>query len=214
LETLDLKAAKRERKGNGPCRVLRRGNRVPAVVYGPAMEAAQSVSVDRKEFADLLKKAAGRQVIINLAMENNGETSRKVMVKELQQNSITSDLIHADFYEIDMSREIIVEVAVETVGTPLGVKEGGVLNQVRRELAVKCLPGNVPSSIEINVAGLNIGDAVHVLDLVLPEGVEIPDSSINFTVVAVSGPEKEKAAPAEGEEGEGGEDGASGDEES
>jgi large subunit ribosomal protein L25 len=178
------------------------------------MEAAQSVSVDRKEFADLLKKAAGRQVIINLAMENNGETSRKVMVKELQQNSITSDLIHADFYEIDMSREIIVEVAVETVGTPLGVKEGGVLNQVRRELAVKCLPGNVPSSIEINVAGLNIGDAVHVLDLVLPEGVEIPDSSINFTVVAVSGPEKEKAAPAEGEEGEGGEDGASGDEES
>jgi large subunit ribosomal protein L25 len=212
LETLDLKAAKRERKGNNPCRAMRRENKVPAVVYGPAMEAALPISVDRKELADLLKVAAGRQIIINLAIEDNGEKSRKVMIKELQQNTLTSALLHADFYEVDMTREIIVEIAVETVGTPVGVQEGGVLNLVRRELAVKCLPGNVPSAVTVDVSGLNIGDSIHLLDLALPDGVEIPDASINFTVLAVSGPEKEKVEPEEGEEGEG--EAASADEES
>ena len=121
------------------------------------------------------------------------------MVKELQRHPVTLDFLHVDFYEVDMKRKIKVSVSVIPTGKSVGVERGGLLQIIRRELEVLCLPGKIPESIEIDVTDLDIGDSVHVEEISADKDVEIP-ADVNFTVLTVITPKTEEEEIEEEEE--------------
>ena len=204
MEQYKLKATVRELTGNGPARVLRREGRMPAVLYGPKTEPVL-LSVDIKEFETIIKKSSVGQALLNLVIQNGKEITKPAMVKELQTNPVNGNLLHVDFYEIDMQRKIRVMVPVTTTGKSVGVELGGLLQIVRREIEVFCLPTDIPEAFEVDITDLDIGDSVHVEDISLGENVEI-QSDVNFTVVTILAPklveeEVEEEEEVEGEEG-------------
>jgi large subunit ribosomal protein L25 len=196
--------------GNGPARVLRRAGQIPAILYGRNTEPVL-LSVNSKELEQVLSKGSFGQFILNLVIQNGKQVTKAAMIKELQTHPVSGHLIHIDFYEIDMQRQIRVMVPVVTRGKSVGVEEGGMLNIVRREIEVFCLPGDIPESFEIDISELDIGDSIHLEDLPLGENVEV-DSDVNYTVVTVLSPKVEEVeAVEEEEEGlEEGEEGAEG----
>ena len=124
------------------------------------------------------------------------------MVKELQTHPVSGNFIHIDFYEIDMKRQINVMVPIITNGLSVGVEKGGLLNIVRREVELLCLPGDIPEAIEIDITDLDIGDSIHIEDIPLGENVEV-SADFNFTVVTVLSPTvEEEEEVVEEEEGE------------
>jgi len=196
--------------GNGPARVLRRAGQIPAVLYGRNTEPVL-LSVDSKELEQVLGKGSFGQFILNLVIQNGKKVTKAAMIKELQTHPVSGHLIHIDFYEIDMKRQIKVMVPVVTTGKSIGVEEGGMLNIVRRELEVFCLPGDIPESFEIDISEMTIGDSVHIEDIPLGDNVEVA-ADVNYTVVTVLSPKvEEEEVPEEDEEGlEEGEEGAEG----
>jgi len=205
LEIFNLNVESRTTVGKGPARALRREGKIPAVLYGPKSEPVM-LTVNSRALETVLKKGPGGQSLMRLKIENGDQTQRTVMLKELQVHPLSREMIHADFYEIDMNRKIRVNVPVITSGKSIGVEMGGLLQIIRRELEVLCLPMEIPESIEINTTDLDIGDSVHVEEVVLPEGVEIP-AEVNFTVVTVLSPKKEVVEEVVEEELEEGEEG-------
>jgi len=184
--------------GNGPARRLRQTGQIPAVLYGPKTESVL-LSVNKNDLDLVLKKGRSGQIILNLVIQNNGETyTRPAMIKELQVHPVSRNYLHIDFYEIDMDRKITVGVQVVITGTSVGVERGGILQIIRRELEVKCLPFEVPESIEIDVTDLDMGDSVHVKDISLDGEVEFLGES-NLTVVTILMPKIEEEPEAEEE---------------
>jgi large subunit ribosomal protein L25 len=213
LEQIDLKAQVRKTTGKGPARTLRREGRIPAVLYGPKTDSMM-LSIDFKEFEQIVKKANVGSVLLNLQIQNGETLTRPAMIKELQTNPLSGAFVHVDFYEIDMQRKINVSVPVVTRGKSVGVEEGGMLQIVRREIELFCLPTAIPESIEVDISDLTIGDSIHIREIALPGDVELPED-IDFTVITVLAPkveeevveeeeleEGEEAAEAEGAEGE------------
>jgi large subunit ribosomal protein L25 len=200
LELIELNTNIRTTTGNGPARRLRQAGQIPAVLYGPETESVL-LSVNISDIERVLKTGRIGQVLINLVIPNNGETSTKtVMVKELQIHPVSRNFLHIDFYEITMDSKIIVNVPVTTTGKSKGVEIGGILQIIRRELEVQCLPLNVPESIEIDITDLEIGDSIHVADIPRQTDVEFLGDE-NFTVVTVISPkiEEEEVEPEEEE---------------
>jgi len=200
LEQFELKATVRKSTGNGPARVLRRQGKMPAVLYGPKTEPIL-LAVDIKDFEMVVRKSSVGQALLKLVIQNGQEISKPAMIKELQTNPISGNFLHVDFYEIDMQRKIRVMVPVTTKGTSKGVEDGGMLQIVRREIEVLCLPNDIPETFEIDITQLDIGDAVHVEDIPLGDNVEIQSDS-NFTVVTILTPKVSDEALAGEEEGE------------
>jgi large subunit ribosomal protein L25 len=204
LEQIQLTATTRKTTGNGPARVLRRNGRIPAVLYGPGTDATL-LSVNIHEFEQVLKNHNINQMVLNLVIDNGDALPKSVMIKELQAHPVTNDLIHADFYEISMTRKIWVNVQVVVHGKSIGEERGGIVQIVRRELEVLCLPSEIPESIAIDISSLDIGDAIHVEEIQLPAGVEISPET-NFTVVTITSvmveEEPEEEAAEEGEAAE------------
>jgi large subunit ribosomal protein L25 len=210
LEKIELQATVRKSVGNGPARVLRRAGQIPAVLYGRKTDPVL-LSVNTKDLEVILKQGSFGQFILNLVIQNGKKMTKAAMIKELQTHPLSGQLIHVDFYEIDMDRKIKVMIPVVTTGHSVGVEEGGLLNIVRRELEVLCLPGDIPETIEIDISELTMGDSIHLEDVPLGENVEIA-SDVNYTVVTVLSPkvEEEEVEEEEGEELEEGEEGAEG----
>jgi len=198
LDLIELKANIRTTTGNGPARRLRQKGQIPAVLYGPGTESVL-LSVNIRDIDRVLKKGRIGQALLNLVIPNNGETSTKtVMVKELQLHPVSRNYLHMDVYEVAMDRKIMVNVPVVTTGKAKGVEIGGILQIIRRELEVQCLPLNVPDSIEIDITDLDIGDSIHVGDISRQNDVEFLDDE-NFTVVTIVSPKVEEEAEAEEE---------------
>ena len=213
MEQIDLKAQIRKSTGKGPARTLRREGRIPAVLYGPKTDSMM-LSIDFKEFEQIVKKANIGSVLLNLQIQNGKTLTRPAMIKELQTNPVTGAFLHIDFYEIDMQNKITISVPVVTRGKSAGVEEGGLLQIVRREIELFCLPTAIPESIEVDISDLTIGDSIHIQEIALPAEVELPED-IDFTVITVLAPkveeepveeeeleEGEEAAEEEGDEGE------------
>lgn len=114
-----------------------------------------------------------------------------VIVKDIQRNALSRQFLHADFQAIDLTKKAILLVPVKLVGKAVGEKSGGILQVIVKELEIRCLPSEVPPFIEINVAPLEIGDSIHVADIVFPSGVESTHEE-NFAVVSVAAPAKEE----------------------
>ena len=197
MKTQDLKASLRTTRGNSPARALRRDGFIPAVLYGPVSEPV-TISVSHKELADILQGVGSSQVMFNLHIEG-GDTPRKAMIKELQSNPLNQRFLHADFYEISMDRKLNVMVPVVVKGQCKGVEEGGLLQVIRRELEIICLPGDIPEEFVLDVTDLGIGEAIHLSGVPAGEGIEFPDGA-DFTVVTVVAPTA--AAVSSEEEGE------------
>ncbi len=184
--------------GNGPARRLRKAGQIPAVLYGPKTKSVL-LSVNKNDFDLTLKQGRSGQIILNLVVQNNDETyTRPAMIKELQVHPVSRNYLHIDFYEIDMDRKITVGIPIVTVGSSVGVERGGVLQIIRRELEVQCLPFEVPESIEIDVTDMDMGDSIHLEDISLDGDVEFMGES-NLTVVTVLSPKLEEE-PEEEEE--------------
>lgn len=204
MELIELKTNIRTTTGNGPARRLRQKGQIPAVFYGPGTESVL-LSVNISDIDRVLKKGRIGQVLLNLVIPNNGETSTKtVMVKELQLHPVSRNFLHIDFYEVTMDRKIVVNVPVMTTGKAKGVEIGGILQTIRRELEVQCLPLDVPESIEIDITDLDIGDSIHLRDIPRQSEIEFLDDE-NFTVVTIVSPKIEEEVEPVEEEEEGGE---------
>lgn len=201
METVALKAHTRETRGKGAARVLRREGRIPAVLYGRET-AATPISVELRALETILREGTGNVFIDVNIEEEAGAEPHTVMIKEMEVHPTQRNILHADFYEVDMKRKIRVDVPVVTEGVPAGVEEGGILQVIRRELEVWCLPNKIPQEIVIDVSGLGIGDSIHIEEVPADEGVEYPHD-VDFTVVAVASPTMEE----EEEEVEGAEEG-------
>ena len=199
MELLDIKADIRKTVGKGSSHAIRREGRIPAVLYGPKTESVL-LSLNTKEFEDVLKTRKSGQILFNLVVNNSGKTDRTVLIKELQIHPVSRKFLHADFYEVAMDRKIRVKVPVKTKGKAKGLDFGGMLQIIRREIEVLCFPNQIPESIELDVTELNVGDSIHIKEIPVPEGTEIP-ADVNFTVLTLLGASKVKdEAAAEGEE--------------
>ncbi len=200
MERIELQTTVRKSTGNSPARSLRRSGQIPAVLYGPKMETVL-LSVNIKDLEQVFKQGNAFQVILNLVIQNGKKVTKAAMVKELQTHPVSGNFIHIDFYEIDMKRQINVMVPIITTGQSVGVENGGMLNTVRREIELLCLPGDIPEAIEIDITDLDIGDSIHIEDIPLGENVEV-SADFNFTVVTVLSPTVEEEEVVEEEEGE------------
>jgi large subunit ribosomal protein L25 len=190
METLKLAAHVREDRGKGAARRLRKIGKIPAVFYGPKTGSV-SLAVDCPELELLLKETGSENVILDLVMESEkGSETKKTMLKELQVDALSQDILHADFYEISMDQEITVDVAVNLVNTPVGVTNGGIQQQVRREITISCLPDKLVEKLDLDVSGLDIGDSYHISDIDFPEGVRC-ELEGHLTVVTVAAPSVE-----------------------
>jgi large subunit ribosomal protein L25 len=163
-----LEAVKRTTVGKNENNRTRAAGRVPAIVYGAQKAgdaiAPLSVAVDPKPFMRILHSSSGMNTLITLKVAGEGDA--RVLVKEVQLDPITHQPLHADFYRVNMDRRIRVTVPVVLKGEPRGVKvEGGVLDFLTREIEMECLPAEIPNSIEVDVAGLGLNDAIYVRDV-------------------------------------------------
>jgi large subunit ribosomal protein L25 len=197
LNSIELQAATRTGTGNGPARALRREGRVPAILYGPA-DKPQMLSVGTHDFEDIIKEGNVGHSIFNLVIDGGKET-KAAMVKELQTHPVDHGLVHIDFYAVDMARKVRVNVPVTTTGKSIGVEMGGMLQIIRRELEVLCLPNAIPQVITIDISQLDVGQSVHVEDIQIEGDVELPHE-VNFTVLTILS--QKKAEVEEAEEGE------------
>ena len=199
MELIEIKTKIRTTTGNGPARRLRMSGQIPAVLYGPKTESVL-LSVNKSDLELLFKKGGIGQVVLNLVIQKNGEkTTRPAMIKELQTHPVSRNFIHIDFYEIKMDQKITAKIPVVTTGTAKGVELGGIVQIIRRELEVECLPLEVPESIEIDISDLDIGDSIHVGKIHLEGGIEFLEED-DYTVVTVVSPKMEDEEPEEEEE--------------
>jgi len=204
-EKITLEVEPREETGKNANRRLRGSGQVPGVVYGLDKNPFL-VSVSPKRLGEILHLESGRNTIFTLSLVGQDQT-RAAMIKELQRDPVTEDLLHVDFIRLDLQKTITVSIPVRLEGTPEGVKnEGGVVDFIHREIEVECLPKDIPEHVDVDVSGLHINQNVSVADLPVTEGVRILDEP--STVIAVVVPPRTEAVAVEEEEAEPTEEGA------
>lgn len=192
-----LNAEPREGIKKGANRKLRATGRVPAVLYGKDQEPAL-LSVDAREAERLFQQISVENTIIDLKVKGDG-SKIQALVREVQVGAVRPDLLHIDFYKIQAGVKLEVEVPVELVGVPNGVRQdGGILEQIVHEVPVRCLPDQIPESIQIDVTRLNLHDSLHISDLKVADGVEIlMDAERTLCLVSVPRAVIESATPGE-----------------
>jgi large subunit ribosomal protein L25 len=180
---------------------LRNEKLIPAVLYGQGQNAI-SLQVSDKELFRITHTSAGTNVLVKLTIEGDEKQSEAtVMIKEVQKHPLTSNILHVDFLKISMDKPLETSIPVVASGTAKGIKEGGMLELVHRELEIRCLPSLLPENITLDVSELSIGDAITVGDIPVTEGVEILVGA-NEPVVHVVAPRVEETkTEEEGAEG-------------
>ena len=194
-----LEATSRDSFGKNEARRTRRDGKVPAVVYGATGEAGHSavaIAVEPKALLRILHSESGANTLISLKLAGSADT--KVLVKEFQLDPLTHQVLHADFYRVAMDRVIQVTIPVIVKGEPKGVKQqGGVLELIRREIEIECLPGDIPENVEVDVSELMLNQGVRVRDIATnPKWTAISEADMMLVHVIMPKAE-ETPAPAE-----------------
>lgn len=213
MSEFTLNAQERSDLGKGASRRLRRNaNLIPAVIYGAGKEAA-SISLENREVAKLLLNEAAFNSILTLKI---GSKKEDVLIKDLQRHPAKGFVLHADFIRVvaDQKLTALIPVTLLNEENCVGVKrDGGEIFRPAPELEVSCLPKDLPDTIEVDVANLEVGQVIHVEDIKAPKGVEFVGSGIavvtvNAARVSVEEDEEVEAAAdaAEEEKGEKAED--------
>jgi large subunit ribosomal protein L25 len=188
----------RESTGKGVARKLRAKGRIPGVCYGAGADTVP-VALDPSTLERALRaSAAGLNTLFGV-QGGGAFHGKSVLIKELQRDPVQRNLLHADFYAVDLTKEIEVKVPLHLTGTAAGLMNGGIVDHQLREIEIKCLPTAIPESFSLDVTALNVGDSLHVRDIVLPEGVALVDDG-DLSVASVVAPQKvEVAAPVAAE---------------
>jgi len=196
-ETLTLPAEARERAGKGASRALRREGRTPAVIYG-GKEEPTLIHVEQKELVRLLMTGHFMNSIVNI--EIGGKTIR-TLPKDVAFHPVTDRPTHVDFLRLtgDARVEVAVPVVFINEDKSPGLKKGGVLNIVRHELELVCPSDAIPDEILIDVIGRDVGDAIHISDVTLPQGVTSAITDRDFTIATLVAPSGLKSSEAEAE---------------
>jgi large subunit ribosomal protein L25 len=203
MKEVVLKVRPREKLGKEHVKKLRRSGFIPAVVYGQETPSLP-LEIEAKSFSALFRRGLGENILVTLAIGDQKDGGRKVLIREIQRDPVKGNILHVDFHEISLTKKLTIQVPIHLVGTPEGVKDGGILQHVLRELEVECLPTAIPEKIEVDVNSLKIGDSIHVADIKV-ENVEVlsdPESSILTVVPPTVFKEAEVAAPVAEEEPE------------
>lgn len=193
METVEIEVNAREPGSKHEARRLRREGKIPAVLYGPKVQPL-ALELNRKDFSNRVAGLEGSH-LVRMKSASSTLADKVALVKEMQYHPITGDVIHADFYEVDLTARIEVSVPLHFVGKGAGVVRGGILQPIVREIQVECLPLDIPQFFDVDVSGLDIGDSVHIEDLSMPEGVTAVYDS-NFALVTVATPTVEEEPTA------------------
>jgi len=183
-----LEAKKREGSGKGFARRTRAEGLIPGVVYGPRLEQPIAISVDPVKVKEAISGPKKLNTVIGLSVDGK---EHMVLLKDYQLHPVTRALLHADFINVIENEQVKVKVPLVLTGKSIGVLEGGILSQMRRDLEVWALPAAIPQSVEIDVSALKIAQALHINDVKLPEGMTVK-THVNFTIAVVTAPEVEK----------------------
>jgi large subunit ribosomal protein L25 len=165
MHTASLRAEPRSERGKGAARQLRRTGRVPAVLYGHG-EDPRELSVDGHELEKLLAHISVENTLIDLSI--GGAETTQALIREVQTHPFRPEVLHLDLFHVHAGEKLRLQVPVRLAGSAAGVRNGGVLDQVLYDLEVECLPRDIPDAAEVDVSGLEIGDAVRVRDVSLP----------------------------------------------
>ena len=198
-EKIILEGAVRTGQRTGAAHAVRREGLVPGVLYGEGT-GSLSVQVPLKELNRALQTKAGQNVLLSLRLKDqraaNPMPERLVLIKELQQHPVTHRIIHVDFHQVSLTKKITVSVKLGFKGESIGVKqEGGILEHLRWELEVECLPTEIPPELPVDVSGLSVGKTLEAKEIALPAGVRLVTDP-NMPVIACVIPKVEEVAPA------------------
>jgi large subunit ribosomal protein L25 len=199
MSETSLVVESRASTGKGAARKLRAAGRIPAVLYGQGKESVP-LTIDPRALEKVLR-TGGANALLDLTVEGRPELGSPVaLVKELQRHPIRGTIVHADLYQVDLTRTVEVEVPVHLIGKAKGLDFGGILEHSLREIALECLPRSIPAAIEVDISNMELGDVIHVRDLVLPAGVSLmTDPDLGVVHVALPAAEETPAvAAAEG----------------
>jgi large subunit ribosomal protein L25 len=193
MEEIRIKAEARKGRGKGPARRLRREGTIPAVLYGKDVEPL-ALAISSRDWW-LLETHARSNAIIKMELTDGTKVQeRPVMVKNVQKRPVDDKVLHVDFLQVSMERAVQVEVPIHLVGNPVGVVNGGVVDQHLRVAMIESLPGQIPEFIEVDISNLDIGDSIHIHEISLP-GVKLLDAP-DVAVVGVTPPEAEEKVEA------------------
>lgn len=195
MEKILLRAEKRTEVGKGAARTLRRQGMLPAVLYGGGISTP--IKLQRKEIIKLFSSGAIERTLIAIELSdgNAGKTDYLALIKDYQFDPVKKELLHIDFIEISLEKKIRITVPVVITKEPAGVKKGGILQHLLREVQIECLPARIPERIEVDAGGLEIGHTLHVSDLVLEAGVRVLDDP-QAVILTISAPVLQEAIPA------------------
>ncbi len=197
MEKILVAADKRNESGKGSARTLRRAGIIPAVVYSEGNSTP--IQLNTKIMTKLLMSGSAEHALITVALDGS---EHPVIIKDFQLDPVSDELLHIDFKQVSLKDKLTVTVALSIVKQPIGVKMGGVLQKVLREIEVECLPTNIPDTIEIDAEHIEIGGNLHVSDLTVGEGIKILTDpkgvilSVKAPAVEVEPTEEEAAAEA------------------
>ena len=195
MSEITINVNPRENLGKNANRRTRAAGKIPAVVYGGGRDSVP-IEVDRPTVLSMLRSESGENTVFLLKLDG-GKQSRHAMIKDMEVDPTTRTILHIDFQRVLMDQAIRVQVHVELIGEPEGVKtDGGVLDFVTRELEIECLPGDIPEQLELDVSELRIGDHAEAGAISLPKGVTLIESE-DRTIVSIAAP---RVAEEEGED--------------
>jgi len=200
MQSVSLSAETRTATRRAAVKQLRASGKIPAVIYGK-IAAPQALSVDDKTFTDMLKHHASEHLLIDLNVDGDDRPKRLALLQEIQHHPLSRAVLHADFHEIAADDKVTITVPVESTGEPVGVKvSGGLLEHVLKHVKIRGLAAAIPEVYEVDVADLDVGQTLHIGELVAPEGCEIVGNNSNpvFTVAGKRGGEEEAEGAAEG----------------
>ncbi len=207
MEIIPLKATPRKEVGRKNAKTIRREKSIPAVLYGADIQT-EHIRIDKLDFAKILASKTGEHSFVNLQFKKSKDYD--AVIKEIQYNPVSEDVLHIDFEHIPPGKEIEFYIGLEFLGTPHGVTEGGVFSSQIWEVPIRALPREIPDVIEIDISELDVDEAIHIKDIKLEKGTILLDDEM--TVASVVPPseiieeeeeeEEIELGMIEGEEGE------------
>jgi large subunit ribosomal protein L25 len=196
MKAVALNAIPRSLARRAGAKKLRSSGRIPAVIYGRQAKP-QNLELDTREMQDLMHGSASENLLVDLAIKEDARPKRLALVQEVQHHPLSGKMLHVDFHEVAPDEKVTVMVAVNTVGEAVGVKTGGgVLEHVLFKIKARALPKDLPEAIVVDVSHLDIGKAIHLGEIKVPEGVELLGDK-NIPVIAVAAPRTEEEEAAE-----------------
>ncbi len=203
MAMMELGADRRRSTGKELNRKRLVRGKVPGVIYGKGLET-RPLEFERRELEKFLTTARRGTVVVKMSVKDDADLKESFAVlKEVQTDPLTDRVVHVDFYEVALGQKFRIEVPLKVRGKAAGIEQGGVLEQVVRNLEVECTPDNVPEMVEINVSHLGIGQSIHLGDVKFPAGVLPVEKDMRMTIVSVHTPKVEEVvavAPMEGAE--------------